>query len=197
MKSALLLGCKPLPLIAVLIPSMLMVPAGCGQQVNLKENEVPLAGIREYNAPAGIDGQQWLESYVQAVSLAKAEQRPILIDFTGSDWCGWCIRLDEEVFSKSQFRDWAKENVVLLKLDFPQTQPQSMELVEQNQGLAQKYGIQGFPTILFINESGQVLGNSGYLQGGPGAWIEDAKQKIGSGLGVHLGAGQGEIANIQ
>ena len=180
MKSALLLGCKPLLVLAVLIPSMLMVPAGCGPQVNLKENEVPLAGIREYEAPAGIDGQQWLESYDQALSLAKAEQRPILIDFTGSDWCGWCIRLDEEVFSKSQFRDWAKENVVLLKLDFPQTQPQSMELVEQNQGLAQRYGIQGFPTILFINESGQVLGNCGYLQGGPGGWIEDAEQKIGS-----------------
>ena len=67
-----------------------------------------------------------------------------------------------------------------MKLDFPQTQPQSMELVEQNQGLAQQYGIQGFPTILFINDSGQVLGNSGYLQGGPGGWIEDAEQKIGS-----------------
>ena len=180
MKSALLLVCKPLLLIAALIPSMLMVPSGCGRQVNLQENEVPMAGIREYDAPAGIDGLRWLESYEQALSLAKAEQRPILIDFTGSDWCTWCIRLDEEIFSKSEFRDWAKDNVVLLKLDFPQTQPQSMELVEQNQGLAQQYGIQGFPTILFINDSGQVLGNSGYLQGGPGGWIEDAEQKIGS-----------------
>ena len=180
MKSALLLVCKPLLLIAALIPPMLMVPSGCGRQVNLQENEVPMAGIREYDAPAGIDGLQWLESYEQALVLAKAEQRAILIDFTGSDWCTWCIRLDEEIFSKSEFRDWAKDNVVLLKLDFPQTQPQSMELVEQNQGLAQQYGIQGFPTILFINDSGQVLGNSGYLQGGPGGWIEDAEQKIGS-----------------
>lgn len=157
---------------------ILMAVSGCGPSMSVSGPTIEGSGIREYEAPAGVDGQQWLESYDQAVALAKENQRPILVDFTGSDWCGWCIRLDEEVFSKTAFQEWAQENVVLLKLDYPQTVPQSLELVEQNQQLAQQYGIQGFPTILFLSDGGRVLGSSGYLEGGPTAWIQDAQAKL-------------------
>lgn len=152
--------------------------SGCGPTTPDSESVIEGAGIREYDAPAGVDGRQWLESYNQAVALAKENQRPILVDFTGSDWCGWCIRLDEEVFATAAFQDWAQDNVVLLKLDYPQTVPQSLELAEQNHQLAQQYGIQGFPTVLFLSDGGRVLGSSGYLEGGPTAWIEDAQAKL-------------------
>jgi thioredoxin-related protein len=157
----------------------LLAVSGCGPNTSpMAGPMIEGSGIQEYDAPAGVDGRQWLESYDQAIALAKENQRPILVDFTGSDWCGWCIRLDEEVFSKAAFQDWAQDHVVLLKLDFPQTVPQSLELVEQNQQLAQQYGVQGFPTILFLSEGGKVLGSSGYLEGGPSAWIQDAQAKL-------------------
>jgi thioredoxin-related protein len=113
----------------------------------------------------------WLESYTQAAAAAKAGQKVILADFTGSDWCGWCKKLDKEVFATPEFATWAKEHVVLLKLDFPIQTPQAAAIRKQNQELQQKYGITGYPTILFLDADGKVLGKTGYVPGGPAKWI--------------------------
>ncbi len=71
----------------------------------------------------------------------------VLLDFTGSDWCGWCIKLQKETFSKPEFQKFAAESLVLVELDFPRGKEQSEELKKQNQELAEKFGIQGFPTL--------------------------------------------------
>lgn len=121
---------------------------------------------------------KWYTSYDEAVKVSKKTGKPILADFTGSDWCGWCKRLKAEVFSKTAFKDWAAKNVVLLELDFPRQKTQSQALKTQNLGLARRYQVQGFPTILFLKSDGTVLGRSGYLQGGAPAWTKDASAKI-------------------
>ena len=77
----------------------------------------------------------WMTNWEEAKAKAKAENKPILINLTGSDWCGWCIKLDKEVFSKKEFKDYAKENLVLVELDFPQGKRQSKKLQEQNEKL--------------------------------------------------------------
>ena len=126
------------------------------------------------------DSATWLTSYKDAVGHAKKNGKPILADFTGSDWCGWCIKLKEEVFSTDAFKQWASQNVVLLEVDFPAYRPQPDELKQQNEELARKYEVRGYPTILFLNEQGEILGRSGYRQGGPESWIINANGILSS-----------------
>lgn len=103
----------------------------------------------------------------------------VLADFTGSDWCGWCIKLKDEVFSKPEFEEWAKEHVVLLELDFPKQKQLSDELKKQHEELRKEFGIDGFPTIVFMDAKGKKVGKSGYVAGGPAAWIAAAEKELG------------------
>ncbi len=123
------------------------------------------------------DDSQWFEDKLaDAQAKAKELKRPLLVDFTGSDWCGFCIKLDKEVFSTKEFGEWAKDNVVLLKLDFPR-KAQDAEVKKQNKEMQAKYGVRGFPTVLFLDPEGKELGRIGGYAPGSGAekWIGRAK----------------------
>ena len=113
----------------------------------------------------------WLTSYEQAQKEAQANHKLLLMDFTGSDWCGWCIMLDKEVFSKPEFKEYASKNLVLLELDFPKSKQMPPETAAQNERLMMKFGIQGFPTVVIFDSEGKPLGALGYEQGGPQAFI--------------------------
>jgi thioredoxin-related protein len=118
----------------------------------------------------------WLTSYEQAQKEAQSKNRLLLMDFTGSDWCGWCIMLDKEVFSKPEFKEYASKNLVLLELDFPRRKQMPPETAAQNEKLLMKYGIQGFPTVVVFDSSGKPLGALGYQAGGPQAFIEQLER---------------------
>jgi protein disulfide-isomerase len=118
----------------------------------------------------------WLTSYEQAQQEAKANHKLMLMDFTGSDWCGWCIILDKEVFSKPKFQEYASKNLVLLELDFPRAKPIAAETVAQNERLARQYQIEGFPTIVVLNGNGKQVGQLGYVPGGPDAFIAELEK---------------------
>lgn len=121
----------------------------------------------------------WIEDYDLALETAKAENKTILINFTGSDWCKWCIKLVDEVFSHQEFADYANANLVMLKIDFPTTFKQLPEEEQtKRMELQQKYGVQGYPTILLTNSNGDVLGQTGYQPGGPVKYIEHLKAMI-------------------
>ena len=128
----------------------------------------------------------WHEDLKEAITISEKENKPLMLFFTGSDWCGWCIRLQKEVFFKPEFTKWAAENVVLVELDFPRKKAQSQELRAQNAQLQQQFQVRGYPTIWFVkadkNSSGQVnlsqLGRTGYVKGGPAAWIATANQQL-------------------
>jgi len=143
-----------------------------------KEALLVAAGILAIAPAALAGGRGWETSYDQAIAAAKKTGKLILADFNGSDWCGWCIKLRNEVFDKRQFKAWASKNVVLLDLDFPRRKRQSAELKAQNEKLMKKYGVQGFPTILFLDAEGKVVGRSGYKQGGPEVWCRDAQRIV-------------------
>jgi protein disulfide-isomerase len=115
----------------------------------------------------------WSENYAEAMESAKADNKKLLLDFTGSDWCGYCIALDKEVLSTSKFQAWAAENVILVRVDFPEHFPQSNLVKEQNAGLQKKYSCNSYPTILVTDIGGNVLGRrSGYDPGsGADAYI--------------------------
>lgn len=117
-------------------------------------------------------GEFWLTDFETAKKEAKEKKLPILVDFSGSDWCGWCIKLDKEVFSKPEFIEYAKKNFVLLLLDFPKSNKQDKATKIRNTELAQKYKVQGFPTILILDADGNVLKQTGYVQGGAEEYIK-------------------------
>lgn len=124
-------------------------------------------------------GGTWHTSWDAAVAEAKRSNKPILINFTGSDWCGWCIRLKKEVFDTDTFRSWASKKVVLLEVDFPRGKPQSADVKAKNQKLAQQFGVRGYPSIMFANGKGQPVGSKfGYAEGGPEAWTKQAEQHM-------------------
>ncbi len=99
------------------------------------------------NAQEVKGGLTWYTDVKKADEISKSSGKPIFAFFTGSDWCGWCIRLQKDVFSKKAFIDWAKKNVVLLELDFPRKKQLPQELAQQNMGLQQALQVQGYPTI--------------------------------------------------
>ena len=113
----------------------------------------------------------WSEDYEKSLAQAKADKKLVLMDFTGSDWCGWCIKLDKEVFSKKEFKDYAKDNLVLVEVDFPQGKNQSKKLKEQNEKLQQEHAVRGYPTIIVLNAEGKKVGQLGYMEGGPKAFV--------------------------
>ncbi|MGB5896232.1 MAG: thioredoxin family protein, partial [Ignavibacteriaceae bacterium] len=96
-------------------------------------------------------------------------------NFTGSDWCKWCFKLSDEVFSKDAFKEYADENLILVKLDFPRSISQSSETKAYNQSLAQKYGVQGFPTIIIFNSQGKPVAKTGYRTGGAANYVSHIK----------------------
>jgi len=120
---------------------------------------------------------EWMVNYEKAMEKAKAENKPILVNFTGSDWCGWCIKMDEETFSKPGFQKFASEKLVLLEVDFPRNKEQSDKLKAQNEMLQKKYKVEGFPTFLLMNPNGKVIAKKvGYIPGGPKGLEEWAKE---------------------
>ena len=114
----------------------------------------------------------WTDDYAKAVEKAKAENKNILLDFTGSDWCGWCIKFDKETLSTDKFAEYAKAHLELVVVDFPNKKPQSDDLKAANKALQKKYDVDGFPTFVLLNADGKEIGRQvGYTPGGPDAFI--------------------------
>jgi uncharacterized protein YyaL (SSP411 family) len=120
---------------------------------------------------------EWTEDYAGAVAKARKEHKMILLDFTGSDWCVWCKRTDDEVFSTQKFKDFADQKLILVKLDFPRERPMPAEVKAQNEMLQKKYGIEGYPTLVVLSPMERVVfKQEGYKEGGPDAFIGEFPQ---------------------
>jgi protein disulfide-isomerase len=132
-----------------------------------------VCAVLSLSASAAHAAEGWGENYTKAKAQAKAENKLLLLDFTGSDWCGWCIKLNKEVFSQQEFKDYAAKNLVLMEVDFPQTKPQPAQIKQQNAKLQAQYKIEGYPTIIVLNSQGKQVGQLGYQPGGPKAFIAE------------------------
>jgi thioredoxin-related protein len=142
-------------------------------KISLPRSLAAMAALLLLGIPrAGAQDAHWLTDYNQAVNQAKTDNKNVLMDFTGSDWCPWCIRMDKEVLNTSQFKAYADKNLVLLLVDFPQSKQLPQKVQDQNNDLQKKYDAEGFPTFILIDKDGNVLGKQvGYLDGGPTAFI--------------------------
>jgi len=113
-----------------------------------------------------------MTDFEAAKKKAAAENKDLLVDFTGSDWCGWCIKLVDEVFKHDSFKKGVADRFVLVELDFPKDKSNISEATQkQNAELQAKYGVRGFPTILLLDNQGRPFARTGYQAGGPEKYL--------------------------
>jgi thiol:disulfide interchange protein len=152
-------------LLRALLPALLLLLA------------LPAARAAEGNAAKAL----WYEKLDDAVAASVKSGKPILADFTGSDWCHWCKLLKAEVFDTAEFTTWAAQTVILLEVDMPMQKPQAPELKKQNEALCAKFDIQGFPTVLVLTAKLKQVGQLGYMAGGPKAFIAAYTEQVKPG----------------
>ncbi len=121
----------------------------------------------------------WTTDHGAAIKSARKGRKVVMAFFTGSDWCGWCMKLKAEVFDQPEFAEWVEDGVVPLELDFPRKTKLAPELRKQNEELAQRFEISGYPTVVFLDAKGEELGRTGYVEGGPSKWMEAAEKQMG------------------
>ena len=122
--------------------------------------------------PAATSPDGWKTDYDAALVQAGKEGKRVFLLFTGSDWCIWCKRLEGEILSTPEFKEYAAGKLVLVKLDFPKSTPQSEQMKAQNKQLAQQNNIRGYPTVVILDSAGKRIGTMGYMNGGPAGFIQ-------------------------
>ena len=116
----------------------------------------------------------WETDYKNAQDEAKTNHKLVFLNFTGSDWCGYCIMLDRAILSRPEFKEYANKNLVLVELDYPRRKPQSTQIRKQNQELAERYQIEGFPTLVVLDGEGKAVWRyEGYYAGGVAAFLAE------------------------
>jgi thiol-disulfide isomerase/thioredoxin len=119
----------------------------------------------------------WREDFAGALKQAQSDNKCVLLDFTGSDWCPWCIKFDHDVLSTSRFAGYAAQKLELVKVDFPRSTPQSDGQRRANEALAKQFGVDGYPTYVLLSPAGKELGRQvGYLDGGPDAFVAELEK---------------------
>ena len=141
----------------------------------MKNLIVPIAVIFALSsASCARADEAWATDYKKAQQEAKSSHKLLLIDFTGSDWCGYCFQLDRAILSQPQFKDYASKNLVLMEVDFPRGKAQSVDTKRQNQQLAQRYQIEGFPTLVVLDGEGKTVWRyDGLYTGGVTAFLAE------------------------
>jgi thioredoxin-related protein len=125
--------------------------------------------------------QEWKSDFEAAKKEASAQNRNILLVFSGSDWCGPCIKLDRDIWQSAAFKEYAKNNLVMERADFPKKKQNQLpvELKKNNQDLAEKFNKDGlFPLVVLLDKNGKVLGRTGYKNVSPQEYITLIKSFI-------------------
>ena len=121
---------------------------------------------------------EWVTDFEQARKESCEKQLPILVDFSGSDWCGFCQKLDAEVFQTKEFLAYAKDNLILFLADFPKKKKQTSDVKKQNLALQSKYKIGGYPTVLLLDVDGSLIADVDYQGGGAVNYVEHLKDLL-------------------
>ena len=126
----------------------------------------------------GPNGITWHKDYQSALQASKNLQVPVFALFTGSDWCPWCIRLEDEVLNTQDFADEMKSKMVFFIADFPRKNRPTKTIASQNRRLKEKFRVKGFPTVLLLSSEEEVMGKTGYRKGGPIEYAEYLQSEL-------------------
>lgn len=122
----------------------------------------------------------WVTDHAGAMLRAREEGRPVLVNFTGSDWCVWCHRIEDQILATEHFLEYAEDHLILLYLDFPRRTALPAALTAQNTRLREQFGVQGYPTLILLDPEGRELGRLGYMAGGPKTFVRELKRLLNS-----------------
>jgi thioredoxin-related protein len=122
--------------------------------------------------------ESWDDNFEKVKKDAARKELPILMLFTGTDWCPWCVKLENEVFSENEFKRYARKNLVTFIADFPRRKSLSKKTTKQNKELAATYGVKGFPTVVLVDAEGKEIARTGYKEGGAEAYVEHLKELL-------------------
>lgn len=125
--------------------------------------------------PAGIFAQNWQSDFEKAKQLATQENKPIILIFSGSDWCAPCMKLEKEIWQSEVFKNYSDKNYILYKADFPRKKKNQpvKEQAKANKALAEQYNKKGyFPLVVVLNKNAKVLGETGYKKMMPEVYIK-------------------------
>ena len=128
--------------------------------------------------PVYVADKSWLTNFEEAKKIAAKEKKAILMDFAGSDWCAWCIKLDNEIFAQPEFKAYAKDNLVLVLVDFPSTKELPAAEKAANEALMEKYGVEGFPTVILLDSKGGLIAKTSYREGAAAAYVDHIKELL-------------------
>lgn len=164
--------------------------------MKLPKTVLPALAAVCLSVPALADDSIWFADYDLAAAEAKKTGKDLFVDFTGSDWCGWCIRLHKEVFDFEAFQKGVEQDFVLVALDFPRAEEVKAKVPnpQRNDELRDLHGVRGYPTILLMTADGEVFARTGYRPGGPEAYVANVTEIRASGkralkeVGEKLGA---------
>lgn len=157
-------------LLGTLLGVFILLPSGCDKKTNAQVSPTAVGGGQADEAIV------WLTDWEKAKQTAAAQNKDLLIDFAGSDWCGWCKKLDAEVFKKPEFAP-AADDFVFVLVDFPNDKSrQSAELQQQNEQLAKEFEVKYFPTVYLAGADGKPYAKTGYVDGGPKAYLEHLEE---------------------
>ena len=151
--------------------------AQAAHQPPVRQPEMANRNIDAKDASASSARAMWRSDFDGALKQAQSENKLVLLDFTGSDWCPWCIKFDKDVLSTPKFADYAGRKLELVKVDFPRHTPLPGDQQKANDALAKRFNVDGFPTYVLLNSSGSELDRQvGYLEGGPDAFIPELEK---------------------
>jgi thioredoxin-related protein len=156
-------GCRVSRRIVVALAGVLLL-SGCNQK-----------------AVAADQPEIWQKDYDAALKQAAAENKYVLVNISGLEWCGWCRALEKEVFSQPEFAEYAKDNLICVLLDFNRAgRATNAEFAKQHEMLLERFQVQGFPTVLILNPQGKGVTRDGYQRGGAAKYVEFIKGVIAS-----------------
>jgi thioredoxin-related protein len=149
---------------ALFLSASLLAQQPAPQPITLSITPQPFPGVPGSQEASKFE---WLTDLDQAMEQAKKRDLPVMVVFSGSDWCGWCKRLDQEVFQQQEFQDYARSRVISVMLDTPRSQLSN----KPHKAIMEKYGVEGFPSVILLDKEGTQIGKGGYVRGGPSAFI--------------------------
>lgn len=124
------------------------------------------ANTNEQSLTSAVSEINWMTDYNAAKALANKESKPMFLFFTGSDWCPWCMKMDQQILSTPEFQQALSQKVIFVKVDFPRQTKLDKATKEQNDKLSKTFGIQGFPTVILLDSNGQRIDKIGFQSGG-------------------------------
>jgi len=152
-----------------------------GAQAQQMQPGQPAEQAQQYQSAPQVPemkGIRWYTNFQQAANDARQSQKPMLLFFTGSDWCGWCKKIQQEVFSNSDFARSVGGDFIFVEIDFPMNKQLPPDLAQQNAQLKRQFGITGYPTVIILDSQQNIIAETGYRAGGGRAYADYLKQFV-------------------